>query len=229
VSAQHWLCCCGGGGEPTECCRCEGDAEYPSSISFSWTGQVVIEQMDCADLDCTPIQQYHIGVKDPVTFSIGTITIPFDETGCAYIWCDLIEFDVERWYFPISPSFGCSFWTLDTTAYTYETAKVVQVRPPNICASRDYWEVNIYLAGMRLVFHSEGGYHCLPKTMFLQSVLYGECPIGTLRDEYINLAANPLATPPLCDPAGISPVPTPLQGALLNKLKSALTGTVTIS
>ena len=232
MSSQHWLCCCDTGGDPTECCRCEGDAVYPSTIAFNWSGQIAIEQMDCADLDCTPIQQYHIGVKDPVVFSIGSITIPFDATGCVYLWCDLVTLDVERYYFSFlgSPP-DCAYWTLDTTAYTYQTAKVVQVRPPNVCQSRDYWEVNIYLAGMRLLFHSEGGYHCTPKMFTLQSAYYGECPIATYRDEYIDLTPSALATPPLCNPAGISPFPSGGLGLppKLNKRKSAVTGTVSIS
>lgn len=232
MSAQHWICCCDTGGEPTECCRCEGDAEYPSSVSFSWTGQITIEQMNCADLDCTPIQQYHIGVKDPESLSIsGSITIPFDASGCGYLWCELFTVDVERWYFSFfgSPP-DCAYWTLDTTAYTYETAKVVRILPPNLCASRDYWLVEIYLATIKLVFHSEGGYHCLPKMLSFVSADYGFCG-ATARNEYISLASSTFAIPPLCSPTGIDPYPPLGLGmpGLLNKLKSATIGTVTIT
>lgn len=188
--------------------------------------------MNCADLDCTPIQQYHIGVKDPESLSIsGSITIPFDASGCGYLWCELFTVDVERWYFSFfgSPP-DCAYWTLDTTAYTYETAKVVRILPPNLCASRDYWLVEIYLATIKLVFHSEGGYHCLPKMLSFVSADYGFCG-ATARNEYISLASSTFAIPPLCSPTGIDPYPPLGLGmpGLLNKLKSATIGTVTIT
>jgi hypothetical protein len=230
VSAQNWLCCCGGGGEPTDPCRCEGNAEFPSSISFQWSGQIVIEQMECTDLDCTPIQQYYIGVKDPVVFALtGSITIPFDEDACIYKYCTVVELDVELWYFAISPAFGCDFWNLYDEEYTLETTKQVNIRPPNISASRDYWEVDIYLAKMHLRFHSEGGYHCLPKMFTLIWARYGDCPATTYRDEYIDIGS--VAVEGDCDPmpGGINPTPPFTTFNTLNKIKSAVTGTVTIS
>ena len=229
MSTQHWLCCCDTGGEPTDPCRCEGNAEFPSSISFQWTGQITIEQMDCADLDCTPIQQYWVGVKDPVVFALpGSITIPFDSGRCVYEYCELVDFTAEFWYFAGSPSFGCDVWTL-YDEYDFQTTKQVKIRPPNISASRDYWEVDIYLGKMNLRFQSEGGYHCLPKLLSLVWVRYGECPATTYRDEYIDIGS--VAIEGDCDPmpTGITPTPPFITFNTLNKIKTAINGAVIIS
>lgn len=187
-------CCCG----PTAC-PCVASL---SSVAVTWSGWVELEAMSCADYFSTPgfgcaltenfsvRQRTRISIPQDVIVRIGQNS-PFGSCGGQTVIRKRIPMD--RRFISFIPSIGslCPYDTLDTIYhpfYTIEFDVTVNVLTPFVQTvsgsfppSRDYWVVQIDIAGNYYRWHSEGGFTCNPTMWTWQShVMNNYClPPGT--------------------------------------------------